>query len=150
VGSSLTEKRVSALREAALDARKACYPRYSGFEVLAAVERIDGRVYGGANVEIVNYSLTKHAEEAAALAAIADGALALGDKWLAAVYVRGASPCGGCRQFLWEWAHPDALCVVDGMTGDPPGATREYRLQELYPEPFDPVALANERNPRAH
>ena len=111
---------------------------------MAAVERIDGKVYGGANVEIVNYSLTKHAEEAAALAAIADGALQLDDQWLTAVYTHGAPPCGSCRQFLWEWAVPtEAMCVVD-MTGAG-GLIRQQPLAELYPEPFDPSVLPDRR-----
>jgi cytidine deaminase len=147
--SGLHEDRVTAMREAALAARASCYPRYSGFVVLAAVERTDGRVYGGANVEIVNYTLTKHAEEAAAMAAITDGALALGDRWLSAVYVRGAFPCGGCRQFLWEWAVPDAVCVVEQVDSDGVDSTREFHLAELYPEPFDPATVPDRRVPRA-
>jgi cytidine deaminase len=141
---ALTQQaRFKRLREAALGARSACYARYSGFGVLAAVERIDGRVYGGANVEIVNYTLTKHAEEAAALAAIADGALELGDRWLMAVYTQGAPPCGSCRQFLWEWATPTALSFVE-LPGEE-GYKRPKRLSTLYPEPFEPSALPDRR-----
>lgn len=140
------QTRLARLREAALGARRACYPRYSGFEVLAAVELIDGRVYGGANVEIVNYTLTKHAEEAAALAAIADGALDLGDRWLTAIYTQGAPPCGSCRQFLSEWATPGALSFVElpGRQDD----VRPKRLSALYPEPFEPTALPDRRKRR--
>jgi len=138
------EPRIARLREAASIAASGCYPRYSGLEVLAAVERIDGKVYGGANVEVVNFSLSKHAEEAAALAAIADGALRLGDRWLSAVYTLGTPPCGSCRQFLWEWAAPDARCLIDGS---PSGkGVRELPLASLLPEPFDPSALTDHRS----
>ena len=137
------EARIARLRDAASSASLACYPRYSGFKVLAAVERIDGNVYGGANVEIVNFSLTKHAEEAAALAAIADGALQLGDRWLAAVYTWGAPPCGSCRQFLWEWAAPDATCFIENTSSGE--GTRELLLSSLLPEPFDLAALPDRR-----
>jgi cytidine deaminase len=107
------------------------------------VERVDGRVYGGANVEVVNFSLTKHAEEAAALAAIGDGALQLDDRWLSAVYTLGAPPCGSCRQFLWEWATHGAVCFIDyAATGD---GIREVPLSSLLPEPFDPAALPDRR-----
>lgn len=139
---SLADSLVEGLREAAQSARVASYPRYSGFRVLAAVERIDGRLYGGANVEVVNYSLTKHAEEAAVMAAISDGALALGDRWLRTVYVVGAPPCGSCRQFLSEWAIEDAQCVIDK-----PGLEEVTvrRLADLMPEAFKPEMLPDRR-----
>jgi cytidine deaminase len=136
---------IEALAEAAEHAQAACYPRYSGYPVLAAVQRVDGKVYGGANIEIVNYSLTKHAEEAAVMAAIADGALRLGDNWLAAVYTRGGPPCGSCRQFLWEWAAPDAVCLIEADQAEPSGALTEIPLAELLPKPFDPSRLPDRR-----
>lgn len=139
----IDELRAERLRKAASLAAFMCYPRYSGFRVLSAVERVDGEVYGGANIEIVNFSLTKHAEEVAALAAIADGALQLGDQWLAALYTQGAPPCGSCRQFLWEWAVPDAVCVVDLERTDE--GVREYAFSSLLPEPFDPAMLPDRR-----
>lgn len=111
--------------------------------MLAAVERIDDKVYGGANVEIVNFSLTKHAEETATLAAIADGALELGDKWLAAVYTIGVPPCGSCRQFLWEWAAPDATCFIDNSKSG--AGVEEMSLASLFPKPFDPSLLPDRR-----
>jgi cytidine deaminase len=138
-----TDPKLECLRQAANAAAGSCYARYSGFEVFAAVERVDGKVYGGANVEVVNFSLTKHAEEAAALAAIADGALQLGDRWLTAVYTLGAPPCGSCRQFLWEWAVPDALCFIDEPGGE--GGVRKLPLASLMPEPFDPSVLPDRR-----
>jgi cytidine deaminase len=137
------DPRIERLREAAAGAAGACYPRYSGFKVLAAVERSDGNVYGGANVEIVNFTLTKHAEEAAALAAIADGALQLGDKWLAAIYTQGAPPCGSCRQFLWEWALPGAVCFFEGGKGRT--GLQQLPLSTLLLEPFDPSELPDRR-----
>jgi len=139
------DAQIIALRETALRARAACYPRYSGFAVLAAVERIDGATYGGANVEVVNYTLTKHAEEAAAMAAIADGALELGDKWLSAVYTVDYPPCGSCRQFLWEWATPDATCFVEKIEDGGETTLQVFRLAELLPEPFDPSLLPDRR-----
>ena len=139
--------RIDALRDAAERAQTACYPRYSGYPVLAAVQRIDGEVYGGANIEIVNYTLTKHAEEAAAMAAIADGALSLGDRWLLAVYTRGGPPCGSCRQFLWEWAAPGAVCLIEATDEKHGRAVHEVALADLLPNPFDPSILPDRRSP---
>lgn len=137
--------RIGALRAAAAAAQRTSYSRYSGLTVLAAVERSDGRVYGGANVEIVNFTLSKHAEETAALAAIADDALALGDKWLTAVYVLGALPCGSCRQFLWEWATPETVCLVDVPNPTGSETVRQFTLAQLLPEPFDASVLPDRR-----
>jgi cytidine deaminase len=110
--------------------------------VVAAVETTAGKVHGGANVEVVNYSLTKHAEEAAVMAAIAAGAPLEGGPWLRTIYVVGAAPCGSCRQFLWEFAIPDAVVVVD----DPYGHVKWTRyLRDMLPLPFNPDVLTDMR-----
>ena len=133
---------LARLRASAKESLSRCYPRYSGFMVVAAVETTDGKVFGGANVEIVNYSLTKHAEEAAVMAAITEGAPLDGGPWLRTVYVVGAAPCGSCRQFLWEFAIPDAVVVVD----DPYGHMKwtQY-LRDMLPLPFNPDVLTDMR-----
>src|SRR5882757_296597 len=95
--SGVTVAKLSELRASAEGARRANYSPYSEFMVLAAVETSDGAVFGGSNVENVNYSLTKHAEELAVLAAILGGA-GPGGEWLKTLYVTSASPCGSCRQ----------------------------------------------------
>lgn len=98
------------------------YSPYSNFVVLAAVETVDGRFYGGSNVENANFTLTKHAEEAAVMAALADGALQrCGREWLAALYVQSSTdsgPCGGCRQFLYEFVTEDAVWIKHDTTKD--------------------------------
>lgn len=104
--------------------------------------RVDGALFGGANVECVNYSLTKHAEEAAVLAAIADGAFSLGqDDWIRAIYVT-APPCGSCRQFLWEFSGPATVVLIEDEPSIPP---RARLLSELMPEPFDAAVLKDLR-----
>lgn len=122
------------------------YAPQSDFMVLAAVEADDGRKYAGSNVEIANYSLTKHAEEVAILAAIIGGQDPRGS-WLRAVYVAGAAPCGSCRQFMAEFASGDAICVferieqdrlkggrlVDAAQGISP---KTWSLDKLLPEAF--------------
>lgn len=133
---------LSRLRASAKEALSRCYPRYSGFMVVAAVETIAGEVFSGANVEVVNFSLTKHAEEAAVMSAIAAGAPLDGGPWLRTAYVVGAAPCGSCRQFLWEFATPDAVVVVD----EPFGRVKwTGRLRDMLPLPFNPDELKDMR-----
>jgi cytidine deaminase len=126
------------LRAAAEGARRMHWAPYSNFVVLAAVETIDGRVYGGSNVENVNFTLTKHAEETAVIAALADGALVrCGRQWLKTIYVQSSAdsgPCGGCRQFINEFAADDALWVKHDTT-----TSRPFR--DLLPFDFGPRHL---------
>lgn len=132
------------LRETAKDSLTRSYPRYSGFIVVAAIERTDGEIFGGANVEIANYTLTKHAEEAAVMAAIAAGAPLDAGPWIQAIYVLGGAPCGSCRQFLWEFAVRDAVVVVDQRYG----RLKEVAyLRDLLPVPFGPADLKVDKRP---
>lgn len=122
----VTADQLTGLREAAEAARRANYAPYSNFTVLAAVETADG-FFGGTNVENVNYTLTKHAEEVAMLAAMLAGSGPKG-KWIKTLYVTGASPCGSCRQFAAEFARPEALVLIDKIE---PEVVRSATLASL-------------------
>ena len=129
--AAITPERLVALRRAAESARRMARTAYSGFLVLAAVEAKDGRVHGGANVEIANYSLTKHAEETAVLVALAGGQDP-NAQWLRTLYVAGGSPCGACRQFVYEFASADATFVLEPLNQ---AAMRSTDLQTLKGQP---------------
>ncbi len=106
--------------------------------VLAAVESPAG-VFGGTNVENVNFTLTKHAEEAAILAALAAGAGPRGP-WLTTLYVTGASCCGSCRQFAAEFGGPETLVLVDRIAQR---VVREANLEELDEGTIEPWSLGD-------
>jgi cytidine deaminase len=76
------------------------YAPYSAFQVGAAVRARDGRVFEGVNVENASYPLGICAERSALSRAVGEG-LRPGD--LEAIAIT-ASPCGGCRQWLLEFA----------------------------------------------
>jgi cytidine deaminase len=88
------------LYERAVAAAEKAYAPYSNYLVGAAVRARDGRVFEGVNVENAAYPLGICAEKAAISRAVADGCRP-GD--LEAIGIT-ASPCGGCRQWLWEFA----------------------------------------------
>lgn len=111
--SSVSRQRLKNLRAAAEKARDANYSPYSDFTVLAAIEA-GGEAFGGTNVENVNYSLTKHAEEVAVLGAILAGNGPDGN-WIETLYVTSASPCGSCRQFVAEFAGPETVVLIDRL-----------------------------------
>jgi cytidine deaminase len=87
------------LYEQAVAAAARAYAPYSNYLVGAVVRARDGRVFEGVNVENAAYPLGVCAEKAAIARAVADGCRP-GD--LEAIAIT-ASPCGGCRQWLYEF-----------------------------------------------
>ena len=75
------------------------YARYSKYLVGAVVRTKDGREFSGVNVENAAYPLGVCAEKTA-IGAAATAGYKPGD--LEAIGIT-ASPCGGCRQWLYEW-----------------------------------------------
>ena len=75
------------------------YAPYSRYLVGAVVRAVDGREFEGVNVENAAYPLGICAEKTA-IAAAATAGCKPGD--LEAIGIT-ASPCGGCRQWLYEW-----------------------------------------------
>ena len=125
-----------ALRSAARDVMARGYAPYSQFPVGAAGLVDDGRLVVGCNVENASYGLSLCAEcgLVSALAAGGGGRLVA----LACVDRAGAvlSPCGRCRQLLWEHGGPTLL--VDTAGGPVP-------MAELLPRAFGPQDLENVR-----
>jgi len=103
------------------------YAPYSSYFVGAAVLARDGRVFEGVNVENAAYPLGICAEKSALVRAVAEGCKP-GD--LEEIGVT-ASPCGGCRQWLWEFR----LDRVTFPNAD--GEIVTYTPAELLPETWD-------------
>jgi cytidine deaminase len=87
------------LYERAVRVAEKAYAPYSSYLVGAAVRARDGRVFEGVNVENASYPLGICAERAALARAVTEGCRP-GD--LEAMGIT-ASPCGGCRQWLYEF-----------------------------------------------
>ena len=112
-------------RAEALAAR--AYAPYSRYRVGAVVRARDGREFGGVNVENAAYPLGICAERSAIAAAVAAGCRP-GD--LDAIGI-SASPCGGCRQWLHEFA------IAEVSYRDAGGALRTTSVAELLPEAWE-------------
>ena len=96
------------------------YTPYSNFQVGAALECKDGRVFRGCNVENASYGLCNCAERTAFFSAIAHG-YKPGD--FTALAVIGATdgpiaPCGACRQVILELGGNDLPVVLSSLKGD--------------------------------
>jgi cytidine deaminase len=103
------------------------YAPYSRYLVGAVVQTTDGRTFAGVNVENAAYPLGVCAEKTALGAAATAGARP-GD--IAAIGIT-ASPCGGCRQWLYEWRIPE----VSFRRAD--GTIATWAASELLPDTWN-------------
>ncbi len=118
------------LIQSALDARKNSHAPYSGFAVGAAVESSSGDIIGGCNVESSSYGLTNCAERTALFRAISEGHTSF--KAMAVVSETGASPCGACRQVIWD------LCGdIPVIIAKTDGSNITKTASDLLPDAFD-------------
>jgi len=115
------------LYERAVVVAARAYAPYSNYLVGAAVLARDGRVFEGVNVENAAYPLGVCAEKVAIANAVVAGCRP-GD--LEAIGIT-ASPCGGCRQWLYEFQ----LDRVTFRNRD--GDLVSYTPAELLPDTWD-------------
>jgi cytidine deaminase len=127
----------TALFEKAKRARMIAYAPYSGFKVGAAVEGETGKIYTGCNVENQSYGLTCCAERATIFKMVGKG-----EKIIHRVCVvldggakAGGSPCGACRQVIWEFSGQKKKLEI--ILADPDGNMRLTNIGELLPDAFE-------------
>lgn len=126
------------LVKAALDARLNAVAPYSNFKVGAALLTQDRKIYTGCNVENVTYGLSVCAERVALWKALSEGERVFRRIVVATDSMRPATPCGACRQLLWEFAGDLELILVN-----PQGRSERHQLASLFPEAFDGRFLGN-------
>lgn len=114
------------LRTTALAVANNAYAPYSKFRVGAAALVDDGRIITGCNVENASYGLTLCAE----CGIISELARSGGGRLIALCTVgndQPVTPCGRCRQLLWEHGGANMLLEVNGSP---------RRLSEMLPVAF--------------
>ena len=121
-----------SLLVAAIDARRHAQAPYSGFQVGAALEAVDGRVITGCNIENATYGLTLCAERVALVKALSEGITVFTRIAVVADTKDPTPPCGPCRQLLWEYCGD-----IDVILGNLTRTTGRHRLARLLPLPFD-------------
>jgi cytidine deaminase len=117
---------------AAIEARKHAHAPFSKFQVGAALEDTDGRVWTGCNIENATYGLTMCAERVAVYKAISEGARKFTRVAIAAATDNPTPPCGSCRQILWEFCGD-----IEVILANTRGETVTFQLKDLFPRPFD-------------
>lgn len=132
-----SENHIRELLTAASRARANAYAPYSGFAVGAALLGAGGGIYAGANVENAAYPQGQCAEASAVGRMVSDGEHRLSAVLVIAHSPSLVTPCGGCRQRLFEFGGADTpvhLCAEQGLV-------RTISLGELLPLGFGPSTL---------
>ena len=118
------------MRELAAKASESAHAPYSNYQVGCCVLTEKGNFYTGCNVEEATFNTSPCAEVVAVSSAIVKN-----DKELKAIYVYSGSasaPCGGCRQFLTEFA--DRQLPI--FAGSPDGSEKSFTLAEIFPHSY--------------
>jgi len=122
------------LIDAARQARKNSHSPYSKYEVGAAVLTYDNTIISGCNVESSSYGLTCCAERTALFSAIGKGHKKF--KALAVITKNGGTPCGACRQVIWDLCGNISVYIADEN-----GNIDETTSKELLPNAFNDSVL---------
>ena len=122
------------LISAARLAKKNSYSPYSKYRVGAAVLTDDNTIISGCNVESSSYSLTCCAERTALFSAISNGHNKF--KALAVITKDGGTPCGACRQVIWDLCGDIPIYIADENDN-----VDETTSKALLPKAFDGNSL---------
>ena len=136
--TSVPDKQLADLRDAAVRAAANAWCPYSRFAVGAALLAEDNRIFGGCNVENASSGLTICAERNAVFQAVAQGQRRFQAMVVYTPTDTPTPPCGACRQVLAEFG-PDFefISVCEG-----PGILRS-RVSDLLPFSFTADQLAS-------
>lgn len=109
------------------------YSPYSKYQVACALRATDGSIYAGCNIENGSYSCTLCAESSALGAMISAGQRKIQEVLILVVNEPIATPCGPCRQRLFEFATADTVvhCTTTSH------AYEAHKLADLLPHAFD-------------
>ena len=123
------------LLDKAKQARTLSYSPYSHFAVGAALECADGSVICGANIENASFPLGMCAERNAIYHALMRGKKKEDFVSLAIVADTDepCSPCGACRQVLWELFPLDAPIYLGNLKNE----IKHVTAKELLPFAFN-------------
>lgn len=129
------------LVDSAVKAAENAYAPYSGYRVGAAVMCDDGSVFTGCNVENASYPCGICAERTAVAKAVSEGKRSFRMIAVAGSTAEKCTPCGMCRQFLYEFAPGlTVLCAAND------GSFDEISLSELLVRGFGAAGNVPLRN----
>ncbi|MEZ4669573.1 MAG: cytidine deaminase [Anaerolineae bacterium] len=133
--STVLDTSIQSLLETAIAASHNAYIPYSNYPVGAALRAVDGTIYSGCNIENAAYPATICAERTALVKAVSEGHRQF--DLLVVVTKNAGSPCGTCRQMLFEFA-PTMRVILADLDGN---ITTTTTLNALLPDGFGPERL---------
>ena len=138
----MEREQAKELIRAAFRARTFAYTPYSHFKVGAALLAKDGRVFTVCNIENAGYTPTNCAERTALFKAVSEGvtefsAIAIVGSLEGKTNTLITSPCGVCRQALFEFTGPALEVLLAKSETD----YIETTLGDLLPYGFGPKNL---------
>jgi cytidine deaminase len=121
----------------AREARDKALAGHSKFKVGAAIITAEGRIYTGCNIESASYGLSVCAERVALWKALSDQERDFVEIAIVTDAHTLTSPCGACRQLLWEYCGNIRVHLhsIQGLDAD-------HQLADLLPVPFDSRSLS--------
>ena len=131
-GAASSSTSHASLVHAARIVRERAMAAFSEFKVGAALETADGRIITGCNIENSTYGLTMCAERVAIFKAVSEGYRSFKRIVVVADTTQPTSPCGACRQILWEFAGN-----IEVILADLENIKTTHMLKDLLPHPFD-------------
>lgn len=126
---------LNTLAQEAETMRDRAYVPYSHYRVGVALHSTDGRIFGGCNIENAAYPACICGERTALVKAVSEGATEFDA--LVLITDNGGTPCGLCRQMLYEFAPQLPIICLNG-DGE---IVLEARLSEFLPHGFGPKDL---------
>lgn len=128
---------LDTMLEKALAAREKAYAPYSQFLVGACLLSSNGHYYTGCNVENASYGLCICAEASAICQMVIHGEQIIKEALIVGTGNVLCSPCGACRQRLFEFAPHDVIIHM----GNQQGHLQTTTLSALLPAAFGPNNL---------
>jgi cytidine deaminase len=132
-----TKQEIDDLITRAIMVRRNAYAPYSKYAVGAALISGSGKIYEGANVENAVYSLGICAERTAIFKAVSAGERTI--RFLVVATENGGSPCGACRQVIYEFGKDVIVMTVNGDGK----VVLEAPISEFLPHSFGPDDLSS-------
>jgi cytidine deaminase len=126
------------LINSALKERNSAKAFFSNFRVGAILVSDNNKIYRGCNIEISSYSLTICAERVAIFKAVSEGEKKFKSIYIASDSEKITSPCGACRQVLWELAGDIDVYMINRT-----GEYESQKMSTLLPLGFDKTYLRN-------
>ena len=108
----------------------------SRFKVGVALQAKNKKIYRGCNIETITSNLGICAERVALFKALSEGEREFTALAIVASSGQVCTPCGVCRQLLWEFAPGLQIVMMDHH-----GRTLVREIHDLLPLPFDRSAL---------